>query len=392
MDLSSTQAYERLDTKILGAQSVSAWVSREREDPIWDSFLQTTPLGQFQQSSTWARVKSLQSWVPLRLVLTLNERVVGGFQLLSKSRWWGGFGYVSKGPIVCPGYPEVEEYANELLQYLCRREGLRALVVQPPDFCQRMPPAFTNREFMPDVLADVIEATWLIDLRPGFDAIVSGMRKETRQKVRQASNRGVRIREGKREDVQIFFDLMLSTCRRQGVAPNPPEVSHILDLWDAARPAGCIQLFLAEYEGRPLSGLLCIMFGKTVSLWKRGWTYDESHRHPNDLGIYEVLKWASKSGYHLFDFCALDVEIALALLSNEPLSHEQERSRHLFHIRFGGTAKLLPPARIYFPNPVLRAGYRILFQNKLRRTERYSKSLNQFPHPNEPAPGDQICV
>lgn len=362
--------YKRIDQTAVGGLAAVVWISRDPEDTCWDNFLQQTPLGQFQQSTIWARGKRPEGWKPLRVLVTVEDEIVAGFQILWRSSWRGRLAYVSKGPVVLPGHCGLAEYATALLQKVAREEGFRALVVQPPDLCLQTSDSLASKGFMLDVLASVNDATWIIDLRDGFEAVSQRMHKETRQKAKQAINRGVAIREGGREDLETFFDLMLSTCRRQKVAPNPADVQQLLALWDAAQPGGCLRLFFAEYDGRPLTGVLCIAFGKTVTGWKRGWASVEGHRHPNDLGVYEALKWATLRGYEYFDFCAVDRQIAIAMLRpSTQLSPEQKHSRHLFHIRFGGSPRFLPEARVYFPNPLIRLAYRAFFHKKLRRAE-----------------------
>jgi hypothetical protein len=361
--------YERIDRRTLGETTAVAWLSREPEDTCWDSFLQETPLGQFQQSTVWARAKRPEGWNPVRMLVTVEDDIVAGFQILWQSSWRGRLGYVSKGPVVLPGHHGLAEYATALLQTLSRKERLRALVVQPPDLFDQTSVKLTNSGFMLEVVTKVIDATWIIDLSDGFEAIEQRMSKQTRRKVKQAEHRGVSIREGGREDLRTFFELMLSTCKRQGAVPNPADERTLYALWDAARPAGCIRLTLAECEGRPLAGLICILFGGTASLWKKGWTSSDGERHPNELLIYESLRWANSCGYRLADVCAFDFGMALTMLRGEPLSPEQEVSRHTFHVRFGGSPQLLPEATVYFPNPLIRAAYRMILRKRLQQAK-----------------------
>jgi len=46
--------------------------SQSLADPDWDAFLQTTNLGQYQQSSMWARYKAADGWQPLRYLFTAD--------------------------------------------------------------------------------------------------------------------------------------------------------------------------------------------------------------------------------------------------------------------------------------------------------------------------------
>jgi peptidoglycan pentaglycine glycine transferase (the first glycine) len=363
-------SYDRIDQGALGGGAAVAWISREPEDTCWDKFLQETPLGQFQQSTIWAQAKRAGGWKAVRVLVTMEDEIVAGFQILWRSSWRGRMGYVSKGPVVLPGYSGLAEYAAALLQRMAQKERLRALVVQPPDWCVQTSEPLACSGFMPNMLAQVNDATWTIDLRGGFEAVERRMAGEARRKIRQAINRGLTIREGGRKDIETFFELMLSSCRRQGVAPNPPDVHHLFALWDAAYPAGCIRLFFAEYEGKPLTGYLDIAFGKTLTQWKKGWTSTESQRNPNDLITYEALTWANRNGYQFYDFSAFDREMGIAMLNGEPLTAEQERSRYVFFTRFGGSPRLLSEARVYFPNPLIRSAYRVFFSKKIRQAEK----------------------
>jgi hypothetical protein len=379
MKFSPSHSYEKIDQRTLGNKTMYAWVSR-KEDACWDKFLQETPLGQFQQSTFWAQTKSTEGWRPLRVMLTVNEEMVGGFQILWRPSWFGRMGYVSKGPVVLPGFPELADYATELLQKLAERERLRALVVQPPDLCKLMSARLAENGFLLAVSANVIEATWVVDLRDGFGSVVQRMHRKTRRKAKQALERGIKIREGGRDDIQTFFDIMLLSCRRQQVAPNPPDVRTLLKLWDAAQPAGLIRLTLAEWEGKPLAGQIDICFGQTVTQWKKGWNSSEAKRFPNDLLMYQALQWATSSGFHFSDFAGFDKSMALTILNGEPLTPEQEKSWYLFILRAGGSPRLLPEARVYFPNRVIRLAYRVMFYKKIRQAKKICRLVEQATH------------
>jgi hypothetical protein len=68
--------------------------------------------------------------------------------------------------------------------------------------------------------------------------------------------------------------------------------------------------------------------------------------------------------------------MAIAILNGTPLTADQERSRHVFNVRLGGEPKLLPEAQIYFPNPVMRLVYGLVFSSKIRRAEKRAQLNN----------------
>ncbi|MGA7521090.1 MAG: GNAT family N-acetyltransferase [Acidobacteriaceae bacterium] len=360
-------SYRRIAGLTEGGPPVSAWISHDADDPAWDRFLKETPLGQFQQSTLWVKAKTAEGWQPLRVLIVAQDAVIAGFQIMTRSAWRGRgrIGYVSKGPVVLPGRPWAAQYTAHLLRQVVRREKLSALVVQPPDLCGQMPEALQACGFLPDFLMKVNDATWVIDLGGEFEAIEAAMGRTTRNLVRRAVRTGITIRQGGREDLGRFFELMLATCRRQESSPNPSQFAHLQALWDAASPSGGIRLFLAEYQGKVLAGLLAIVFGETATLWKVGAAPPDRELKPNDYMYYQAIRWAHESGCRRCDFAAFDHRMALSILAGEPLSEEQQHTRYLFLTRFGGRPSLLPNAQIYFPNPLLRAVYRSRFRRRL---------------------------
>ena len=375
--------YERLSQNVLGGQTVTDWISTDSVDAFWDQFLELTSLGQFQQSAFWARVKAADGWAPIRILSTVGDDIISGFQILQRSHWLGRIGYVSKGPVVIPGFPGTAEYTLELLLRLTRREGIRALVIQPPDRCEQIPPLLVDRGLPPDVLAEVNGATWIIDLSEGADAVERRMCSQTRRKIKLAIKRNIKIREGERDDLGVFFELMLATCRRQGVQPIPAKLENMLALWDAAGPARRIRITLAECEGEPLAGLICILFGETINFWKKGWASSEGQRNPNELLMHEGLRWASVNGFKTADFCAFDSQIASTILKGGALTPEQEGSRHTFHMRLGGAPRILPRTSIYVPNPLCRVAYNVAFQRQIRCARKEYRSEEGLANPAE---------
>jgi peptidoglycan pentaglycine glycine transferase (the first glycine) len=371
---------------------VTAWLSREADDPAWDRFLEHTPLGQFQQSTLWAKAKAPEGWQPLRVVILAEDAIVAGFQIMARPAWRGRgrIGYISKGPVVLPGRPWAVPYTASLLQQVVRQERLSALVVQPPDLCHQMPAALEACGFLPDLLMKVNDTTWVIDLDRDFAAVEASMSRTTRNLVRRAAKTGVTIRQGGRDDLARFFELMLATCQRQETQPNPSELGHLEALWDGASPSGHIRLFLAEHEGRIVAGLLAIVFGATATLWKVGAAPPDKELKPNDSMYHHAIRWAHENGCRHCDFAAFDRRMALSIIAGEPLSEEHLRSRFLFLTRFGGRPLLLPGAQIYFPNSLARVLYRTRYRRRLsqaaRQTERDGNRVEPTGNERRPQP------
>lgn len=350
--------YHLIESSKVEEGLLSFWHSPGNSDTSWDEFLMKTPMGQFQQSSMWAQVKEVDGWESLRVLATIEDQIAGGFQILWRNTCVGRIGYASKGPLAVP---ETQSLIERLVALMCnqaRKNKILALIVQPPDDSQITSDILRRYHFIQSNPMGVIETTLLVDVSTGKEALDKGMsRKDTIRKVRVAKQSGVTIREGAEEDIGLFFNLMLATCKRQSVKPNPPTEKVLRHLWLTFSKHNCLRVTFAEYNHEVVSGSLNILFGKKVNLWKKGWNSKYSDRYPNDLLYYETLHWARSNNYNHCDVVSFNRGIADALQNGKPLSNVQKKSRNIFHVRFGGMPKLLPPARIWIANPLLRIGY-----------------------------------
>ncbi len=338
----------------------SSTLSREMEHRDWDDFLAAQPAGVlFAQTSMWAQTKAAEGWQTLRLLFHENGRLVGGVQTLWKQKRGLRIGYVSKGPVLAQETPANAAQAMTYLRDLARRQRIAFLIIQPPDPATAIPDLLATPHFLPNCFGSVISANLVVDLRAGRHAVEKGMRRSTRQEARRATRQGVTIREGGLNQIPLFFDMMLATCRRLKTHPNPADVDSLIAMWQAFEPRGCIRLTLAEHHGQPVAGLLSIMFGHSVTFWKKGSHGTARSYHADQALIHEGIAWACHHGFSTCDFASMARSAARARLEGQPLPETIRSTRDFLHLGFGGEPMLLPPARVYISNPVLRWGYRI---------------------------------
>jgi peptidoglycan pentaglycine glycine transferase (the first glycine) len=366
--------------RMANQDSLSARVSTDWMDPQWDEYLSRVPLGQFQQSSLWARAKKIEGWEPTRVLFLSNDQIAGGFQVLSRrARFGGRIGYVSKGPVPSLESNEMTEFAVRQLLDITRDRNLAVITVQPPDRSVLLSGLLTQNGFLPNRLLGVLTANLVIDLSPGIKEIETRMRPHTRQEIRQAVRRGVKIREGDDADLAAFFRLMLATCQRQQTEPNPGSEAALREMWIALHAGGHVRLSFAEYGGEAVAGLFSIPFGKRVTFWKKGWSGEHRDLHPNQLLFWEAIEWSASNGFESCDFAGMDVRLARAILSGETLTEEMRRTRDFFNLGFGGCPTILPEAFVYLSHPVFRLIYKGLasgfFAGASRRFRRFIRTL-----------------
>ena len=362
----------------INGQTLLIWTSSRMEDQMWDNFLTRSTLGEFEQSSLWARAKHHDNWRPIRVLLTTKDEIVGGFQALVRPLPFSrSIGYISKGPVVTPDHLNLRQALIEAIQITCQNNKILALLIQPPTRDLHLEEDLQKTGFLSNDLMRINQGTLLIDLRQDWNDIFQRMRKSTRKYIRRAIRSNITIKEGSVHDLGTFYDLMLLTCQRQNVTPHPAHESFFREMWNIFNPHGHLKLMMAEYKGETLAALLLIAFNNCVTAWKIGWSGEQNDRRPNYLLHSESIKWAQKQGFEYFDFFGLDAEAAKAVQQGDPLPEDLKSTTAFFKLGFGGEPRILSQAHIYINNPFLKYLYSHFFSRQLlsRWTNRISWKL-----------------
>jgi len=355
----NSHIYIELDCTQTDKGLLTARLSLQKDDPQWDAYLAKTTYGQFYQTSMWAQVRMLDGWQPLIVVVTLDDAIVGGFQILIKSkRHVGKIGLLLKGPVVASDDPIIWNYVIDTLKNTARKNRIKALIIQPADRDKLMPGALAKADFSLNHLEYVVKNnTVVINLQKDEESLFMDIKRTKRQNINTAIRKGVIVREGGREDLRTFFRFMLETCKRQGVSPSPSNEEFLFKLWDIFSSSENVKIFVSEYEGKIITCLIVIPFGDTAYLWKFGWSGEYAKVFPNLIIYWEIFKWAKANGYHFADLGAISKELAETLWNNEHISDELHKTYSYFKVSFGGEVVRLTEGFVYIYNPLIRCAY-----------------------------------
>lgn len=340
----------------------SAWQSTDSPDKQWDDFLASSPYSHFYQSSMWGEVRKLDGWQPLITIITQNDAIVGGFQMLWRSkRFLGKIGLVLKGPVAATDDPVVLNFTLAALKITAQINDIRALIVQPPDRDPKTPDTLKKSGFSAcDLGSSIKNNTVAIDLNQEEETIFKAMKHNKRKNIKTALREGVHVREGSANDINTFFNYMVETCKRQQVKPSPAGIHFLEKMWALFSHYGNIKLFFSTHQDRNLSAIMVILFGQTAYLWKFGWSGNSGHCRPNEILYFHIFKWAKANNYRFADMGAIDSEIANKILNNESVPEEMTKSYSFFKAGFGGNIVSLSKGFVFIPNPILRITYNLL--------------------------------
>jgi lipid II:glycine glycyltransferase (peptidoglycan interpeptide bridge formation enzyme) len=140
--------------------------------------------------------------------------------------------------------------------------------------------------------------TIVIDLRPSEEAILGAMKQKTRYNIRLAEKKGVTVRLGTAADLTAFNRLMTATGQRDGFGIHPPQYYRVAHELFAPEHAA---LWLAEFEGRPLAGVMVFTCGDTAAYLYGASSDEERQRMPAYAAQWAAIRWAKARGCTSYD-------------------------------------------------------------------------------------------
>ncbi len=261
----------------------------------------------FQQSVEWGRIK--EAWKnEIVLVKDDHNNIIGSISvLIRKIPIFGNMMYSARGP-VCDIHNE------EVLKQLT--EGLKELAKKYKAFVLKIEPDIKSddKEFREIVTKlgygikddaknfnEEIQPRYVfrLDIKGKTeDEIFKAFHQKTRYNVRLAMKKGVVIKEGTREDLKDFYEIMKITGKRDDFIIRP--LSYFEKMYDELGEHA--KLLMAYYEDKAISGIFNIDYGNKV--WYLYGASSNEHRNlmPNYLLQWEGIKYAISKGKDVYDF------------------------------------------------------------------------------------------
>ena len=224
----------------------------------YNKFLENHDRCNFQQSVEWGRVKS--AWKnEIVLAEDENGNIVGSISvLIRKIPIFGNLMYASRGP-VC------DIHDKKVLEQLTN--GLKELAKKYKAFILKIEPDIKSddtefREIVKELGYGIKDDAKTFDqeIQPRYvfrlnikdkteDEIFAAFHQKTRYNVRLATKKGVEIKEGTREDLNDFHEIMKLTGKRDDFIIRPLEYFEKMydELGEHAK------LLMAYYDGKPIS-------------------------------------------------------------------------------------------------------------------------------------------
>lgn len=331
----------------------------------WDDLIAGLPHAHILQSWEWGEFKSRYGWSARRL--TWGEGRAAQVLLRSAARGGLKVMYVPKGPLLDWADDGLRARVLDDLEGLARRERAIFIKIDPDvSAASQLEQELNQRgwRFSPDQIQ--FRNTVRLDLSRSEDELLAAMKQKTRYNIRLAEKKGVRIRVGSLADLEVLYRIYAETSVRDGFVIRSAE--YYRDAWGSFIAAGLAQPFIAEVEGKPVSGLILFKFARTA--WYMYGMSREAHRGkmPNHLLQWEAMRWAKAQGCEVYDFWGAPDEF----VESDPLWGVWK-----FKEGFGGQVVRHIGAWDYAPAPLLYRLYTVVLPRVLEAMRRRGKRQTQ---------------
>jgi len=146
-------------------------------------------------------------------------------------------------------------------------------------------------------------STVIVDLRQAEDEVLGGMHKKNRYNIRLSERKGVTVRRGAESELRPWYDLYRETAIRDRITIHPFRYYERLMQLSSGDPEVALALYIAEFEGAMLAGIIVARFGERAT-----YLYGASSDAHRNLMPNYALQWtairdaraAGASSYDLF--------------------------------------------------------------------------------------------
>ena len=298
-------------------------LTRIQDPDRWNQLVLQLPHHHLLQSWQWGALKSRYGWEAERVAwLDENGQPLAAAQLLHRSTSLNplplrfSLSYCPRGPLMNWTDRQLRREVLDQLANLASKRKAVFLKMDPDLTIQSL--AMDQSEPQPDreglEIEDwLINSRWrrsteqiqfrntaIIDLTATEDELLAAMKQKTRYNIRLASRKGVEVRYGHLEDLDLLYHMYAETSLRDGFVIRPP--AYYQDAWGSFVQAGLARPLIAEVEGQPVAAVMIFRFGDRAT-YMYGMSRDlHRNKMPSYLLQWEAMQWAKAQGCRIYDF------------------------------------------------------------------------------------------
>lgn len=295
--------------------------------------------------------------------------------------------YSPRGPVLDdPSSPALGVLLN-FVRAEARKQGAFMLKIEPsvPDKNEDWLMALQKHGFHAVPYAVHIRDEWVLNIQPDEKELLANMKEKWRYNIRLAGRKGVTVRQGHGQaDFDAFYNIYITTSERDQFLINSKafyeEVVRLFGQDDRCA------LLLAEYEGKPIAGIIVLRFGRWSWYMYGASSNEQRNLMPNHLLQWTGMQWAKAHGCWYYNFRGIP-----HVLENGEADESQELwGVYVFKRGFGGYAmRSLETHDLVYQSLVYGVYMRLLEVKRRRDEKRHHRDTRQAGSKNE---GEKVAV
>lgn len=290
----------------------------DTDKPRWNQFVAGFPTGDFMQAWEWGELKSHTGWVPLRLAIEEQGRLVAGMQVLQRPLPGGkSLFYGARGPLFPPERSDLLTALLTEARTQAKQRGALALTVDPavPEPGTETISALQEHGFRLSPRSENpfggLQPRYVmkVDISGTEEELLASFHPKWRYNIRLAERKGVVVTSDcTREEVPIFYEVLKETCTRDGFGVRA--LSYYYDIWDLLISTDLGRMFLGRVGDQVVCGALSFALGHQAWYVYGASSNQFRNTMPNHLMQWEMMKWAKRRGCNVYDMRGVARETA----------------------------------------------------------------------------------
>lgn len=318
----------------------------------WEAFVAAHPHGHILQTPAWGQLKSDFGWQ----AETVRSGESGALVLFRQLPLGQTLAYVPRGPLANWNNPAGLAALVTALDAACRTRHALCLKWEPdlPDSAANAAQLATLG-FRPSPHTVQPRRSLVVDLSGDENSVLARMKQKTRYNIGLALKKAVKAHAARSPaDLERFVQLVTATGARDNFAVHAP--AYYRRAYALFHPAGQCELFLAEYAGEALAGVMAFAHGRGAWYFYGASSDRERNRMAPYLAQWAAMRWARARGALKYDLWGVPDEDEATLEAGFEGRHDGLWGVYRFKRGFGGRLVRTVGAwdRVYNP-PLYRA-------------------------------------
>jgi len=185
------------------------------------------------------------------------------------------------------------EFQKELDDYIEREFNIRNIfIITSPFLIDARPFVWNNYKITP-------QYNYIKNIK-NLDAVWKDLKKQLRKNIEKADKSGIIIHEGNFNDLQKITKSISSRLEEQNIILKTSN-EYLNELFQFFYPKN-LKIFVAEYQGEFVSGIVVIAYKNKISIWIGATQTDLKGLYPVDLLQWKIIDWGHANGY---EYCEI---------------------------------------------------------------------------------------